>query len=51
MPAPIPPVTDNLKERGYPTGGSFARLLGIIVLVSTARRCSGTRRSAAISAS
>lgn len=33
---PIQPVTDSLKELGYPTGDSFARLLGIIVLVGTA---------------
>lgn len=33
---PIQPVTDSLKELGYPTGDSFARLLGIIVLIGTA---------------
>jgi hypothetical protein len=33
---PIQPVTDSLKELGYPTGDSFARLLGSIVLVGTA---------------
>jgi hypothetical protein len=33
---PIQPVTDSLKELDYPTGDSFARLLGIIVLVGTA---------------
>jgi len=33
---PIQPVTDSLKELGYPTSDSFARLLGIIVLVGTA---------------
>jgi hypothetical protein len=33
---PIQPVTDSLKELGYPTGDSFARLLGIIVLAGTA---------------
>lgn len=33
---PIQPVTDGLKELGYPTGDSFARLLGVIVLVGTA---------------
>lgn len=33
---PIQPVTDSLKELGYPTGDSFARLLGLIVLVGTA---------------
>ena len=33
---PIQPVTDSLKELGYPTSDSFARLLGIIVLAGTA---------------
>jgi hypothetical protein len=33
---PIQPVTDSLKELGYPTSDAFARLLGIIVLVGTA---------------
>ncbi len=33
---PIQPVTDSLKELGYPTSDSFARLLGTIVLVGTA---------------
>jgi hypothetical protein len=33
---PIQPVTDSLKYLGYPTSDSFARLLGIIVLVGTA---------------
>ncbi len=33
---PIQPVTDSLKELGYPTSDSFARLLGIIVLIGTA---------------
>ena len=33
---PIQPVTDSLKELGYPTSDSFARLLGLIVLVGTA---------------
>ena len=33
---PIQPVTDSLKELGYPTSDSFARLLGVIVLVCTA---------------
>jgi hypothetical protein len=33
---PIQPVTDSLKELGYPTSDSFARLLGVIVLVGTA---------------
>jgi DoxX-like family len=33
---PIQPVIDSLKELGYPTSDSFARLLGIIVLVGTA---------------
>ncbi len=33
---PIQPVTDSLKELGYPTSDSFARLLGIIVLVGMA---------------
>jgi hypothetical protein len=32
---PIQPVTDSLKELGYPTSDSFARLLGIIVLAGT----------------
>jgi hypothetical protein len=33
---PIEAVTDSLKELGYPTSDSFARLLGIIVLGGTA---------------
>jgi hypothetical protein len=33
---PIQPVTDSLKELGYPTSDGFARLLGAIVLVGTA---------------
>src|SRR5688500_17352820 len=33
---PIQPVTDSLKELGYPTSDSFARLLGLIVLACTA---------------
>lgn len=33
---PIQPVTDSLKELGYPTGDGFARLLGVIVLAGTA---------------
>ena len=32
---PIQPVTDSLKELGYPTSDSFARLLGVIVLAGT----------------
>jgi hypothetical protein len=33
---PIQPVTDSLRELGYPTSDSFARFLGIVTLVSTA---------------
>ena len=33
---PIQPVTGSLKELGYPTSDSFARLLGLIVLACTA---------------
>lgn len=33
---PIQPVTDSLKELGYPASDSFARLLGLIVLACTA---------------
>jgi hypothetical protein len=33
---PIQPVTDSLKELGYPTSDAFARLLGMIVLAGTA---------------
>ena len=33
---PIQPVTDSLKELGYPTSDSFARLLGVIVLAGMA---------------
>jgi hypothetical protein len=33
---PIQPVIDSLKELGYPADDSFARLLGVIVLASTA---------------
>lgn len=29
---PIQPVTDSLKELGYPTSDGFARLLGVITL-------------------
>lgn len=33
---PIQPVTDSLKDLGYPTGDSFARLLGVVTLACTA---------------
>ena len=33
---PIQPVTDSLKELGYPTSDSFARFLGVVTLVCTA---------------
>ena len=33
---PIQPVTDSLRELGYPTSDSFARFLGIVTLVGTA---------------
>ena len=33
---PIQPVTDSLRELGYPTSDSFARFLGVVTLVSTA---------------
>ena len=33
---PIQPVTDSLRELGYPTSDSFARFLGIVTLVCTA---------------
>jgi len=33
---PIQPVTDSLKELGYPTTDSFARLLGVVTLACTA---------------
>jgi hypothetical protein len=33
---PIQPVTDRLRELGYPTSDSFARLLGVVTLVGTA---------------
>ncbi|HTE82326.1 MAG TPA: DoxX family protein [Reyranella sp.] len=32
---PIQPVTDSLKELGYPSSDPFARLLGVIVLAGT----------------
>jgi len=32
---PIQPVTDSLKELGYPSSDPFARLLGVIVLSGT----------------
>jgi hypothetical protein len=32
---PIQPVTDSLRELGYPTSGSFARFLGVVTLVGT----------------
>ena len=31
---PLQPVTDSLKELGYPAGDAFARFLGIVTLVS-----------------
>ena len=33
---PIQPVTDSLRELGYPTSDSFARLLGVVTLLCTA---------------
>ncbi|TAJ81922.1 DoxX family protein [Reyranella sp.] len=33
---PIQPVTDSLKDLGYPTSDGFARLLGVITLGCTA---------------
>ena len=33
---PIQPVTDSLRELGYPASDSFARFLGILTLVCTA---------------
>ena len=33
---PIQPVTDSLKDLGYPTSDGFARLLGVITLGGTA---------------
>lgn len=33
---PIQPVTDSLKDLGYPTSDAFARLLGLITLGCTA---------------
>ena len=33
---PIQPVTDSLRELGYPTSDSFARFLGGVTLVCTA---------------
>jgi len=33
---PIQPVTDSLRELGYPTSDSFARFLGVVTLVCTA---------------
>ena len=33
---PIQPVTDSLRELGYPTSDSFARFLGVVTLVGTA---------------
>ena len=33
---PIQPVTDSLRELGYPTSDSFARFLGIVTLACTA---------------
>ncbi len=33
---PIQPVTDSLKDLGYPTSDAFARLLGVITLGCTA---------------
>jgi hypothetical protein len=32
---PLQPVTDSLRELGYPASDSFARLLGVITLVCT----------------
>lgn len=33
---PIQPVTDSLRELGYPTSDSFARFLGVLTLFCTA---------------
>ena len=33
---PIQPVTDSLRELGYPASDSFARFLGILTLLCTA---------------
>jgi hypothetical protein len=33
---PIQPVTDSLRELGYPASDSFARFLGILTLICTA---------------
>jgi hypothetical protein len=33
---PIQPVTDSLRELGYPTSDSFARFLGVVTLACTA---------------
>ena len=33
---PIQPVTDSLRELGYPTSVSFARFIGVVTLVGTA---------------
>ena len=33
---PIQPVTDSLRELGYPASNSFARFLGILTLLCTA---------------
>lgn len=33
---PIQPVTDSLKELGYPASDAFARLLGVVTLACTA---------------
>ena len=33
---PIQPVTDSMRELGYPTSVSFARFIGVVTLVCTA---------------
>ena len=33
---PIQPVTDSLRDLGYPTSVSFARFIGVVTLVCTA---------------
>jgi|GraSoiStandDraft_16_1057320.scaffolds.fasta_scaffold2201836_2 DoxX-like family len=33
---PIQPVTDSLRELGYPASDSFARFLGVVTLICTA---------------
>jgi hypothetical protein len=33
---PIQPVTDSLRELGYPASASFARFLGVVTLLCTA---------------